>query len=91
MGEIVDLPIEVPFTEGMRRAIRECRFKTTNQARTFAWVLDSDRARMEATGMEFAAFRPAPDSDPSRWDHEARSADSRVVEFVASLAQAGNR
>jgi hypothetical protein len=78
----VELP---PFTQEMREAIRECRFKTTNLARTQALVYDNDKARMEATGLDFTAYRPAQIAEPHRWDHEGRSADPRVIEFVAGL------
>jgi hypothetical protein len=74
-----------PFTEDMRAAIRECRFKTVNIAHTQAIVYDADQARMEATGLQFTAYRPAQLSEPTRWDHEGRSADERVIEFVAGL------
>jgi hypothetical protein len=87
MGDVIDLPVELPpFTEDMRAAIRECRFKTVNHARTTAIVYDADRARMEATGLQFTAWRRAPMSEPSLWDHEGRSGDPRVIEFVAGLA-----
>lgn len=84
MDAEVELP---PFTDDMRAAIRECRFKTVNQLRTIAIVYDADKARLEATGLNFTAYRPAPLAEPHRWDHEGRSADPRVVEFVAALSR----
>ena len=74
-----------PFEHGHKQAIRECRFKTVNLAHTTAIVYDSDELRIRATGLAFTAYRPAPQADPHRWDYEARSADERVIDFVAAL------
>jgi hypothetical protein len=82
MDDVAEFP---PFTPGMRAAIRECRFKTCDQAHTRVMVYDADKARVEATGLTVFAYRPAPWSEPERWDYEGRSGDARVVEYVAKL------
>jgi hypothetical protein len=76
----VELP---PFTPGMRQAIRECRFKTTNALRTVAIIYDADLAKIQATGCQSTRYERAPQSAPGVYDYEARSSDPRVIEFVA--------
>ena len=82
-----DVAIELPpFDAGHKAAIRECRFKTTDVARTMAIVYDADELRVKATGLIYSRYERAPRSQPGLYDYEARSADERVVAFVASLS-----
>jgi hypothetical protein len=80
----IELP---PFEHGHKQAIRECRFKAVNVARTTAIVYDADELRIRATGLQYARYERAPVGNPGVYDFEARSGDERVVEFVAGLAR----
>ena len=78
----IELP---PFDPGHKQAIRECRFKTVNRARTVAIVIDADELRIRATGLRYSRFERAPQAAPGVFDYEATSADERVIAFVAGL------
>ena len=81
--EAIELP---PFDHGHKSAIRECRFKTVNVARTVAIIYDADELRIKATGCDYSRYERARIATPGVYDYEARSADERIIEFVAGLS-----
>ena len=78
-----------PFTDAHREAIAACRFKTTNIARTWARVSDTDTDLIAATGLAFSSYRRS--RDPDVIDHEAQTSDQRVIEYVAGLRDGKER
>jgi hypothetical protein len=68
-------------TDGQLRALRELRFVTINRARTVAFGVDSDRARVEAVGFHALGYERAP----GVWDYQCRLTHPRMLREVEAI------
>lgn len=71
------------LTQVQREAIGRARFKTANIAHTWAIVYDADADLMATTGLDFTPYGRG-----STIDHEGRTYDPDVIEYVVSLTRA---
>lgn len=76
---------EYVLTDAAKEAIARARFKTANIAHTWAIVYDTDADLIAQTGLNFARYERARGS--GIYDHEARSYEPAVVEYVSALGR----